>query len=191
MEKGSWISKNMLFLSLQEDKLLAITAYGEAGIEGGEGMMAVLNVIRNRTMFPEFYDSEIYELTRSPYHAVILKPYQFSVFNIGNPGREVVERIAKNFEYELIRNRNLQIAYNLSQILLSGALADNTGGATHYHANYVRPKWSEELAYITQIGRHLFYTSKPGETTTLVAGISPLSILILGGVFGLLLLKEG
>ena len=30
-------------------------------------------------------------------------------------------------------------------------------GATHYHADYVSPKWMNELKRITKIDDHIFY----------------------------------
>lgn len=182
------IDRNRIFINLPADQLLAITAYGEAGQEGGEGMMAVLNVIRNRTFFTEFYDSEVYEATGSPYHAVVLKPYQFSIFNLDNPVRPTIERIARNFDEELSRNRNLQIAYNLAQMLVRGGLADNTGGATHYHAYYIQPEWAYELQFTTQVGSHLFYTSKPGFGVSIAGiGTEDIFVFVMGGVIFALL----
>lgn len=49
---------------------------------------------------------------------------------------------------------------------LSGAVAEQVGTATHYHADYVYPWWSPSLTKITQIGAHIFYRWKglAGET---------------------------
>ncbi len=41
-------------------------------------------------------------------------------------------------------------------------LAD-VGGATHYHANYVRPRWASRLRHADTIGRHVFYQLRPGQ----------------------------
>jgi len=41
--------------------------------------------------------------------------------------------------------------------VLRGEAVDITDGATHYHANYVRPYWASELEYTVTIGSHLFY----------------------------------
>ena len=35
-----------------------------------------------------------------------------------------------------------------------------TEGATHYHATYVKPRWSKQLDRIAQIGSHIFYRMK-------------------------------
>jgi spore germination cell wall hydrolase CwlJ-like protein len=32
-----------------------------------------------------------------------------------------------------------------------------TEGATHYHADYVSPKWAPELDLVGSIGMHIFY----------------------------------
>ena len=38
---------------------------------------------------------------------------------------------------------------------------DLVDGATHYHADYVAPRWSLRLTCIVQIGRHIFYRADP------------------------------
>ncbi|MCL6542061.1 MAG: cell wall hydrolase [Roseiflexus sp.] len=174
-----------IFLSLPVDLLLAITAYGEAASEGGEGMMAVLNVIRNRTKDPsKFADKTILKLTNSIYHAVILKPYQFSMYNLGNPAREIAEDLAVNFNSRIQTNKTLQTAYQLSLMLLYGQLEDNTGGATHYHSISVRPEWASEVSFIGQIGRHLFYTAGVPTGEVQLASIvgGSYQLLIFGGL---------
>lgn len=40
---------------------------------------------------------------------------------------------------------------------LGGYTERSVGTATHYHADYVLPKWAFTLGKITQIGRHIFY----------------------------------
>ena len=31
------------------------------------------------------------------------------------------------------------------------------GNATHYHANYVRPRWIRDMVVKDRIGKHIFY----------------------------------
>jgi len=172
---STWSDKNLLFLSLSVDRLLAITAYGEAASEGGEGMAAVLNVIRNRAAgVSQFGDAEIYSLTGSPYHAVILKKAQFSMYNIGNAVRPTAERMANNFDSEVQSNSKLNQAYGIVTMLINGQLADNTGGATYYHTTYVNPSWASAMALLGQIGNHLFY-SPPG--VALASALPPSSLI--------------
>ncbi|MDR6509284.1 spore germination cell wall hydrolase CwlJ-like protein [Novosphingobium capsulatum] len=40
---------------------------------------------------------------------------------------------------------------------LAGAVDPRVGWATHYHADYVVPKWRDGLAKLAQLGAHLFY----------------------------------
>jgi len=149
-----------LFYYLSSRQLLALTAYGEAGNEGEAGMAAVLNVIRNRTLDPDtFADKDIYRLTGSVYHAVILKDKQFSMYNANDPVRPTAERIARNFNEELKSNSKLQTAYGLAGKILEGSFPDNTMGATFYHANYVMPYWASILPVIGRIGKHIFYAN--------------------------------
>ena len=41
--------------------------------------------------------------------------------------------------------------------LLDGKYRGMLEGATHYHANWVNPRWQHDLTFIGQIGDHLFY----------------------------------
>lgn len=41
--------------------------------------------------------------------------------------------------------------------LVSFYARDFTGGATHYHADYVAPGWRKRLQYLGKYGTHLFY----------------------------------
>lgn len=40
---------------------------------------------------------------------------------------------------------------------LAGAVDPRVGWATHYHADYVVPKWRDSLTKLAQVGAHLFY----------------------------------
>ena len=51
--------------------------------------------------------------------------------------------------YELSRMIAFKIVY--------GQFEDNTFGSTHYHADYVNPKWASEMTYTVTIGNHIFY----------------------------------
>ncbi len=44
------------------------------------------------------------------------------------------------------------------------AYVSDVGGATHYHATYVRPGWARALKRTEAIGHHVFYTLRPGQT---------------------------
>jgi cell wall hydrolase len=48
-------------------------------------------------------------------------------------------------------------ALAVAEQVLAGAAPRSVGGATNYHADYVRPYWSPSLVRIAQIGAHIFY----------------------------------
>ena len=47
--------------------------------------------------------------------------------------------------------------YMLSKRILSGRYDGLIEGATHYHADYVKPSWWKTKTYIGQIADHIFY----------------------------------
>ena len=48
-------------------------------------------------------------------------------------------------------------AHGVALAALGGHVEASVGTATHYHADYVLPKWAFNLAKIEQLGRHIFY----------------------------------
>ncbi len=169
---STWSDKNKLFLNIPDAQLLAITAYGEAASEGREGMLAVLNVIRNRAgLVSSFGDSEIQRLTGSAYKAVILKAYQFSMYNLTDPVRAIATRMATNFQNSLATSKTLTDAYDLAKGILNNTLPDNTQGAFfYYNPTLASPTWAATLPFIGQIGAHVFYgLTSPVASPTVVA----------------------
>lgn len=47
--------------------------------------------------------------------------------------------------------------YQLALRILDGRYDGMIEGATHYHADYVNPRWNKEKTLIGQIGDHIFY----------------------------------
>ncbi|MBF9032305.1 cell wall hydrolase [Rhodobacterales bacterium HKCCE3408] len=45
----------------------------------------------------------------------------------------------------------------IARLMLDGYPRQLTAGATHYHANWVRPRWARVFAQTAEIGVHLFY----------------------------------
>lgn len=54
------------------------------------------------------------------------------------------------------------LAYTIASEVMSNTSEDNTGGADHYHADYVNPFWATEEFMIktAEIGTHIFYKAK-------------------------------
>lgn len=116
---------------------MAAALYFEARSEGYSGMNAVAQTIKNRVSSPRWPGSVC---------GVISEPLQFSFLNGGHPG-------------PVQNNKAWLKAQRLAQVVLSGQVADPTFGATHYHADYVAPSWSQSqlLTRTTTVGAHHFY----------------------------------
>jgi len=159
---STWSDQNLLFINLPTAQLLAILGYGEAGNQGSDGIMAVINVVRNRTLDRQYYDMDIYALTNDAYKAVALKKWQFSMFNMDDPVRVIAERIARDFSGNYSSKPSLQQAYLLAQMAIDGTLEDNTGGAQFYYnpaGVSQEPQWASVIPFLTQIGDHIFFGS--------------------------------
>jgi hypothetical protein len=48
-------------------------------------------------------------------------------------------------------------AKKVAEAALVGHVEASVGSATHYHANYVAPRWAPMLTKIAQLGAHIFY----------------------------------
>ncbi|MCC2112976.1 MAG: cell wall hydrolase [Hyphomicrobiales bacterium] len=48
------------------------------------------------------------------------------------------------------------------QVISGESYISDVGTATHYHATYVKPRWSRSLLRLDTIGRHIFYRGKNG-----------------------------
>jgi len=133
-----------------EVRLLAATIWGEARGEGEDGMRAVAHVMQNRVgqRFGENLET------------VILTPYQFSVWNRGDPNRRLVsnpERYATGGEAAA----SWEAAQRIAREVLSGQSVDPTNGALFYHTRAVRPSWSRQGVGRQVIGQHVFYADVP------------------------------
>ncbi|MEO0795805.1 MAG: cell wall hydrolase [Verrucomicrobiota bacterium] len=126
--------------------LLASCAVLEAASEGEKGMQAVLNVVYNRA------DGDIHRVI-----GVIARPKQFTALNSATQARNpdygpIIERATSDPAFS--------DAYALVVLMERGELADITGGADHYHADYGEtPYWTVDMEPTRKIGNHQFYRS--------------------------------
>lgn len=160
MAKPEYIEANRPFIDLPITGILAICAWGEARGEGATGIQAVLSVISNRVIKGGwFVDREICGMA-STYHAVILKPYQFSCFLSSDPNREAMLKMAQDYP-DASQLGILAVCTDLADQLVRGTLDDNTGGAVQYHTTTMKPfpTWStsSQFAVTRTLGRHIFY----------------------------------
>ena len=133
----------------RERKCLAEAVYFESRSEPEEGQAAVAQVVLNRAtsgLYPASICGVVYQ-NRTHYKAC-----QFS-FACEGKSLRVNEPDAW---HTAVRIAN--------EVVEGKTYLSDVGGATHYHANYVRPGWARRLVKMDVIGHHVFYKLKPGQT---------------------------
>lgn len=114
---------------------LAEAVYYEARGEPVQGRAAVAYVVLNRAESGKFPDDPC---------EVVAEGCQFSYRCDGRP-----ENLAVRSDREA--------AFATAKAVLTGAVADPTGGALFFHASRIRPGWFETRARVGAIGNHVFY----------------------------------
>lgn len=123
---------------------LALNVYHEARGEPVEGQYAVAQVTMNRAGHEP---AKICD--------VVFEPYQFSWTTgllFGRPSRQDVAPLYMPTEVHA-----WQLAKQVATDAIAGRIIDVVGDATHYHTISVRPRWSQRLTKVAQVGAHLFY----------------------------------
>jgi len=133
----------------KEQRCLAEAVYFEARSEPEEGQAAVAQVVLNRVK-SGLYPSSICGVVYQNRHRHLACQFTFAC-----EGKAL--RITDSASWE----RAKRVA---SAVLEGKTYLADVGGATHYHANYVRPYWARRLKKMDVIGRHIFYKLKPGQT---------------------------
>lgn len=126
----------------QRRALLCLTqaVYYEAGFEPLEGRRAVAQVVLNRVRHPAFPKS----VCGVVYQGAGSATCQFTFVCNG----ALYRRPAADAWRE---------AEAVARAALSGYVETSVGEATHYHADYVAPRWAPLLAKVAEIGQHIFY----------------------------------
>ena len=127
----------------QRRALLCLTqaVYYEAGFEPLEGRRAVAQVVLNRMRHPAFPKS----VCGVVYQGAGGRVCQFTFVCDGALYRAPGARRAG------------AQAEQIARAALAGYVETAVGEATHYHADYVAPRWAPLLAKVAQIGQHIFY----------------------------------
>ncbi|MDF2688431.1 MAG: cell wall hydrolase [Microvirga sp.] len=133
----------------KEQRCLAEAVYFEARSEPVAGQAAVAQVILNRVK-SGLYPSSICGVVYQNRHRHLACQFTFAC-----EGKSLRMRDTESWD------RAKQVA---SAVLEGRTYLADVGGATHYHADYVRPSWSRRLKKMDVIGRHIFYKLKPGQT---------------------------
>jgi N-acetylmuramoyl-L-alanine amidase len=134
---------------------LALNMYHESRGQGIAGELAVTAVVLNRVNDKRYPNTICEVVEQGPTRASWQDPKirfpvknrcQFSWFC---DGKSDTPRNKK------IYNR----MYNLADAILGNEISflDITGGATHYHADYVSPAWAKTKTKTVEIQDHIFY----------------------------------
>ncbi|MDQ3077910.1 MAG: cell wall hydrolase [Pseudomonadota bacterium] len=122
--------------------LLCLTqaVYYEAGFEPMTGRRAVAQVVLNRMRHPAYPKSVcgvVYQKNKTPV-------CQFSFVCDGSLLRQPASGAWRQ-------------AHDVAAAALAGYVELSVGSATHYHADYVAPRWAPMLAKVAKLGAHIFY----------------------------------
>lgn len=122
------------------ERCLTQAIYYEAGFEPEEGKRAVAQVVLNRVSHPAYPNS----VCGVVYQGSDQRVCQFSFTCDGSLGRSPAAGAWAQ-------------AGRVARSALAGHVEQSVGSATHYHADYVVPRWAYSLGKVRQLGRHIFY----------------------------------
>ena len=130
---------------------LVEAVYYEARSEGIIPKIAVANVILQRVK-DKRYPSTICEVVHQGQKRngrMIRNRCQFSYYCDGK--KEKIKDYTSLLE-----------VLDVASLVLEGVLLERTQGATHYHAYYVKPRWSSKKRFknLGRVGAHIFYVDK-------------------------------
>lgn len=130
---------------------LALNIYFETHASSLADAMAVADVVMNRvnhTSYPNTICEVVHQSINNEDGSPKLNQCQFSWWCDGK------KDTPKNLDaWEKSRKY-------ARDVYIHGAYIGLTEGATHYHANYVKPYWAPEMDRVTKIGSHIFYRMK-------------------------------
>jgi hypothetical protein len=119
-----------------EANCIAVAVYHEARGESLEGQLAVAQVIKNRAMSGKY---------PADWCGVVKQPWQFSFVRHGQ------------FPSVDVNSDAWRKAVGITRLAVANAVPSVPKDCLWYHANYVAPRWSNNLQRVSQIGAHIFY----------------------------------
>ena len=146
---------NIVWNDNEHVKCLALNMYHEARDQGTAGKLAVSAVVMNRVNDSRFPNTICEVIKQGPTRKSWRDPSvsypiknrcQFSWYCDG-----VSDEVKDEKSYQKILDFARLIMHNDIQFV------DITDGATHYHADYVKPDWANTKTRTTEIGDHIFY----------------------------------
>lgn len=148
--EASWLKKGGWQLNALVDRFsagapltdqancIAVAVYHEARGESLEGQLAVAKVIMNRAASGKY---------PSTWCGVVKQPWQFSFVRHGQ------------FPSVDQSSDAWRKALGITRLAVSNAVQSVPSDTLWYHANYVAPRWRNNLQRVEQIGAHIFYRS--------------------------------
>lgn len=132
----------------REMRCLAEAIYFEARSEPEDGQAAVAQVVLNRVRH-ENYPDTVCGVVYQNRHRFLACQFTFA---------------CEGKSLRITEPEPWRVAVQIATDVVSGKiyLAD-VGASTHYHADYVRPRWARSLKRMDTIGRHTFYKLRPGQ----------------------------
>ena len=133
--------------SAAQRRCLAVGIYFEARGEPVKGQQAVAQVILNRVKNPA---------------------YPRSVCGVVYQNKRKRNRCQFSFACDGIRDRirsakHWRVAKKVANEAIDGKVwLRKVGSSSHYHADYVRPRWRRSMKRRVKIGRHIFYRTYRG-----------------------------
>jgi len=133
----------------REQRCLTQAVYFEARSEPEQGQAAVAQVILNRVR-SGLYPASVCGVVFQNRHRHLACQFTFTCE--GKPLR-------------VTDQDSWRTAERIAREVVSGDIyLAEVGASTHYHADYVRPRWAKRLKKMDVIGRHIFYQLRPGQT---------------------------
>ncbi len=133
--------------SSEERRCLANGIYFEARGESVEGQKAVAQVIVNRVKNPAYPNSVCGVVYQNKH---MQNACQFSFACDG-----IRDRVSAG--------RHWKMAKKLANDAIDGRFwLSSIGSSSHYHADYVKPRWRRSMKRMIKIGRHIFYRTYGG-----------------------------
>lgn len=131
-----------------EHYCLALNIYYEARGSSLADQAGVANVVLNRTndrRYPNTICGVVYQGDRNTNGNMVRHRCQFSWYC---DGRSDIPTDTDRWV-----SAQMLAWYMIEENMYRGL----TEGATHYHADYVNPKWNRDLQLVGRIGEHIFY----------------------------------
>jgi len=171
--RSSKISRGLKFkgeteneYQVRQRRCLATAIYFEARGESARGQLAVAQVVMNRvrsTLYPDTICGVVYQgqLRRTGCQ-----------FSFTCDGRADVPRDKGKWQ---------QANVLAKRVTKGDSWLGDIGYATHYHANYVKPRWRREMSRIKSVGKHIFYRVKGEQIKDVLSEENPARGLALSG----------